>query len=113
METQNVSAQLYFKQLNANNLEDAFQNQLNMAEHFKTSGVFDAVKNQFMDPTNSQESENIGKNISLEDTKPFESSKSNFGMGSNSWWIIIAIILILIASIFAVNHHTKSLNHWN
>jgi hypothetical protein len=61
MDTQNVSAQLYFKQLpidqTANEtqsdaeIETAFQKQLDLSEFYKSSNVFDAVKRDFMDKT--------------------------------------------------------------
>ena len=86
MDTQNVSAQLYFKQLpqdpaqasyNCTNvpeglstcvdpvssdrqIEDAFQKQLNLSEYYKSPRVFDAVKRQYMDPV--MENENVPKN---------------------------------------------------
>jgi hypothetical protein len=86
MDTQNVSAQLYFKQLpqdpaegsyNCTNvpgglstcvdsvssdrqIEDAFQKQLDLSEYYKSPRVFDAVKRQYMDPT--MENENVAKN---------------------------------------------------
>ena len=77
METKNVSAQLYFKQLPedrsaasyncedtfpnlstcVNNvetdkaIENAFQKQLNLSEYYKSPEVFEAVKEDFMDQT--------------------------------------------------------------
>jgi hypothetical protein len=75
MDTQNVSAQLYFKQLPSDNaeisynctnvpeglstcvdpvssdrqIEDAFQKQLDLSEYYKSPQVFNAVKRQYMD----------------------------------------------------------------
>jgi hypothetical protein len=77
MDTQNVSAQLYFKQLPLDNaaasynctnvpsglstcvdpvssdrqIETAFQQQLDLSEYYKSPQVFDAVKRQYMDQT--------------------------------------------------------------
>ena len=77
MDTQNVSAQLYFKQLPADNsaanyncedtfpnlstcvdnvqtdaqIENAFQDQLNLSEIYKSPDIFNKVKEQFMDET--------------------------------------------------------------
>ena len=62
MDTQNVSAQLYFKQLPENNsmaaldpiksdsqIETAFQQQLDLSEYYKSPQVFDVIKKQYMD----------------------------------------------------------------
>ena len=83
MDTQNVSAQLYFKQLpedpssasyNCQNtfpnlstcvenvatdtqIENAFQKQLNLSEYYKSPEVFDTMKQTFMDRT--MEHENV------------------------------------------------------
>lgn len=61
MDTQNVSAQLYFKQLpvdpNATSvqsdaeIENAFQKQLNLASYYKTPGVFKAIQNDYINKT--------------------------------------------------------------
>jgi hypothetical protein len=81
METQNVSAQVYFKQLptdpNAGrygcnntdnllstcvndvetdaNIENAFQSQFGLSEYYKTPGVFNAIKTDFIDKTMGNE----------------------------------------------------------
>jgi hypothetical protein len=77
METQNVSAQIYFKQLPEDpmagkfgcnetgpnlstcvndektdtNIEGAFQSQLDLSEYYKSPGVFNTMKKTFMDKT--------------------------------------------------------------
>ena len=77
MDTQNVSAQLYFKQLPEDksaasyncqntypnlstcvdnvqtdtNIENAFQKQLNLSEYYKSPEVFQTMKQDFMDQT--------------------------------------------------------------
>jgi hypothetical protein len=77
MDTQNVSAQLYFKQLPEDpsttkyncqdtypnlstctnsvatdaQIENAFQKQLNLSEYYKSPEVFDTMKRDFMDQT--------------------------------------------------------------
>ena len=77
METQNVSAQVYFKQLPSDpaagqfgcnqtgdvlstcvndlnsdaQIENAFQSQLGLSEYYKSPGVFMAVKRDYMDQT--------------------------------------------------------------
>ena len=86
MDTQNVSAQLYFKQLpedpsaasyNCQNtfpnlstcvenvatdtqIENAFQKQLNLSEYYKSPEVFDTMKKTFMDRTMEQFVESSG-----------------------------------------------------
>uniref|UniRef100_A0A6C0AZI8 Uncharacterized protein n=1 Tax=viral metagenome TaxID=1070528 RepID=A0A6C0AZI8_9ZZZZ len=83
MDTQNVSAQLYFKQLPEDksaasyncqntypnlstcvdnvqtdtNIENAFQSQLNLSEYYKSPEVFNAIKKDFMDQTMEYENE--------------------------------------------------------
>ena len=72
MDTRNVSAQLYFKQLPEDTsslnvgypnfvsksnvetdaqIEDAFQKQLNLSEYYKSPEVFNTIKQNFMDQT--------------------------------------------------------------
>ena len=86
MDTQNVSAQLYFKQLPADikessygcdsqtypylstcvdnvstdaNIEDAFQKQLDLSEYYKSPNVFGAMKQKYMEPTMQYENLSI------------------------------------------------------
>jgi len=59
MESQNVSAQLYFKQLaniegNADSdasIENTFQKQLDLSEYYKSKYVFESMKKDYMDKT--------------------------------------------------------------
>ena len=59
MESQSVSAQLYFKQLtnetgNAESdasIENAFQKQLDLSEFYKSKNVFETMKKDYMDKT--------------------------------------------------------------
>jgi len=61
MNTQNVSAQLYFKQLPEDptagpvqsdaQLENTFQQQLNLSEYYKSPQVFNTMKENYMDKT--------------------------------------------------------------
>ena len=59
MESQNVSAQLYFKQLSPeagnaasdSNIETAFQKQLDLSEFYKQKNVFEMMKKDYMDQT--------------------------------------------------------------
>ena len=59
MDTQNVSAQLYFKQLenidgNAQSdasIENTFQKQLDLSEYYKSKNVFESMKKDYMDKT--------------------------------------------------------------
>jgi hypothetical protein len=138
MDTQNVSAQLYFKQLapdageNSYNcttvpdglstcvdpvssdkqIEDAFQEQLNLSEYYKSPQVFDAVKRQYMDPV--MENENVPKHEFISDTpepppvptkipvgpNDFLRRFLKEGFGSTNDWgstiLIIIAILVLI-----------------
>ena len=81
MDTQNVSAQLYNKQLNIdskdgkygckdtypylstcvndtesdNNIENAFQQQLDLSEYYKSPNVFNSIKDSYMDKTMENE----------------------------------------------------------
>ena len=73
MDTQNVSAQLYFKQLPASasetsvnfnvetdaQIETAFQEQLNLSEIYKSPEIFNQIKEKFMNETNLDESTSI------------------------------------------------------
>jgi hypothetical protein len=133
MDTQNVSAQLYFKQLppeagensyNCTNvpeglstcvdpvssdkqIEDAFQEQLNLSEYYKSPRVFDAVKRQYMDPV--MENENVPKYEFLRATPepPPVPTKipvgpTDFlrrflkeGFGSDNNWLTTIIMIIL------------------
>ena len=68
MDAQNVSAQLYFKQLpeDANagpiqtdaQIENAFQNQLNLSEYYKSPVVFETMKNDYMNKTEEGQANN-------------------------------------------------------
>lgn len=59
MESQSVSAQLYFKQLSNQkgdpesdkSIEEAFQKQLDLSEYYKSKYVFDTMKRDYMDKT--------------------------------------------------------------
>ena len=59
MESQSVSAQLYFKQLSNQkgdpesdkSIEEAFQKQLDLSEYYKSKAVFDTMKRDYMDKT--------------------------------------------------------------
>ncbi len=111
MDTQNVSAQLYFKQLPMDpnsgrygcnsqgsqfettcvsdiisdaNIENAFQSQFGLSEYYKTPGVFNAIKNAFMDRTlggEMDQTENPPMKMEINPAPPVPSqnSKSNFG----------------------------------
>ena len=146
MDTQNVSAQLYFKQLPHENLsyncddssypnlstcvdnyktdtqiEDAFQEQLNLSEIYKSPDIFNKVKQQFMDET--MEAENIPKDEyqspqneakqiftqlpvkarSLPASSTdilYKSIKEGFGnISNNNLWIIIVCCILAICGI--------------
>lgn len=123
MDTQNVSAQLYFKQLpvdpNANEvqsdaeIENAFQKQLDLSEFYKSPEVFEAVKRDFMEQTMegkedpvkikppTQEPPSIPLNTTVGPTD-FLYTYIKEGFGSNSTSIIIFLIIFgVLASIGA------------
>jgi hypothetical protein len=123
MDTQNVSAQLYFKQLPTGNsasptqssseLENAFQKQLDLSEFYKGKDVFEKVKNEFMDQTE----EGIGDNEvppmsglpqqlpepppKIIEDKPIVGPtdflnrfiKEGFGKTTLPWWQIVLMII--------------------
>ena len=94
METQNVSAQLYFKQLPEDpkagsfgcnqtssdlstcvndhdtdtSIENAFQQQLDLSEYYKSPSVFGAMKKDYMDKT--MENQNVSAPQEVGDNKP-------------------------------------------
>ncbi len=138
MDAQNVSAQLYFKQLpmdpNAGsygcnsqgspyettcvndvisdaNIENAFQSQLGLSEYYKTPGVYEAMKNDFMDRTlggemDQTENPPMKMDISPAPPKPSKNffNKSNFGLtgfeiagislGSLGFILIVAFFVV-------------------
>jgi hypothetical protein len=129
MDTQNVSAQLYFKQLPMDpnsgmygcnsqgsqfettcvndvitdaNIENAFQSQLNLDSYYKTPGVFNTMKADYMDRTLGGETfQNANPPMELKINPappvPSQNSKSTFGSSSgNSMDIIKSIILFII-----------------
>ena len=119
METQNVSAQIYFKQLppdptnpNDTNIEGAFQSQLDLSEYYKSPGVFTTMKKTYMDQT-MEGSESIEETLPPElispqiptpklvpsgPQLPTASSKSYFGSSTttNYYFLIIGIILLML-----------------
>ncbi len=138
METQNVSAQLYNKQLpsdpNAgsyncqpaypylstcvNNtttdaqIENAFQDQLNLSEYYKSPNVFNTIKRDFMDQT--MEYENTPVANSKPQPEPTSQPvkipvgptdflnrfiKESFGSTSTPI-IIVVVIIVLLAVLF-------------
>ena len=124
MDTQNVSAQLYFKQLpvdpNANEvqsdaeIETAFQKQLDLSEFYKSPEVFEAVKRDFMDQTMEGKEQPLVEIKSPMKEPPSVPLNTNVGptdflyryikegFGSNATSIIIFLIVIgIVVSIFA------------
>ena len=112
METQNVSAQLFVKNLPSEDIvfgckpdmdsfnlttcvdpvqsdsqiENAFQKQLDLTEYYKSPGVFDAMKKMYHDQTMEAEA----SQSTPEQTEPVEApkiinSKESFG-SVDSWW---------------------------
>ena len=126
MDTRNVSAQLYFKQLPEENssfgypnpksnvetdaqIEDAFQKQLNLSEYYKSPEVFNTIKQNFMDQTIE------GQDAPKEEIKPqptpppvatkipvgptdflYKFIKEGFGSGSDIMGIIIMFLFFAI-----------------
>jgi hypothetical protein len=138
MDTQNVSAQLYFKQLPVDNsaasyncqdtfpnlstcvnnvetdaqIENAYQEQLNLSEIYKSPVIFNEVKKKYMDET--MEAEN--KPVSSEKAQPLPPSvavkipvgpedflrrfvKESFGSTSNTI-IIVVVVVVLVVLLF-------------
>lgn len=153
METQNVSAQVYFKQLpmdpnagrygcnNTNNIlstcvndidtdtqiENAFQSQFGLSEYYKTPGVFNAIKRDYIDQTMGNLESNFNQELNKQqytmnetnqqmypvqtplsqESQQSKSSfggeiktKSTFGALSGSSMMYIIIILLAIAAYF-------------
>jgi hypothetical protein len=110
MDTQNVSAQLYFKQLpvdpNATSvqsdaeIENAFQKQLNLASYYKTPGVFNEIKNKYIDKTIGylQVPDTATPDVPVAQSIPANpwTSKSTFGSSKLSTLQIIGIILLIL-----------------
>ena len=96
METQNVSAQLFVKNLPKNSeisedpvesdtqIENAFQKQLDLTEYYKSPNVFDAMKKQFQDQTMEAEPPGTQEQDIPVGTAEALGTKESFGNGS--WW---------------------------
>jgi hypothetical protein len=140
--SQNVSAQLYFKELpndpnsgrygcnnkddgilstcvndhdTDTNIENAFQKQLNLSEYYKSPGVFDKIKQDFMDPTMEGSNASVPQEVSttvvpltpVSQKTPVGptdfldkkiNSKSTFGVSSNSsykWMVMLTVLFAL------------------
>jgi hypothetical protein len=142
MDTQNVSAQLYLKQLPADpsagsfncgdtypnlstcvdnvatdeQIENAFQEQLDLSLIYKSPEIFNKVKEEFMEKT--MEAENtpvssikpppeppsvpLNKNVSSTDFLRAY-IKEGFGKTSVSIALVVLILLVLIGAIYYVN----------
>ena len=136
--SQNVSAQLYFKQLPADpktgqygcsdtgavlstcvndldtdaQIENAFQKQLDLSEYYKSPGVFDSMKHDYMDKTmegsNTPAKQEVTNNApQLPPPTPldipsgpvnFLQNKSSFGSTSNT--LMYLMIFIVLAALF-------------
>jgi hypothetical protein len=135
METQNVSSQLFHKQLPSDpnagtynceptypylstcvdnvktdaNIENAFQKQLNLSEYYKSPGVFDSVKRDFMDQTMENENTPV-VGVKPEPTPPPVPTKipvgptdflnkfikESFGSSDNILTILIILLFIVV-----------------
>jgi len=141
MDTQNVSAQLYFKQLPAdksagsyncentgpylstcvNNvetdtqIENAFQDQLNLSEIYKSPQIFNKVKEQFMNETMEAQNTPVNGPSFPQNKKPpppsvpinipvgpedFLRKFIKEGFGSTSSILIIVALVALVALVF-------------
>ena len=142
METQNVSAQLYFKQLpmdpnsgkyGCNNsgdfestcvndidtdtqIENAFQSQLDTSEYYKTPGVFNAIKRDYIDKTlgNLETPENIETPfVPVQKSIPANpwTSKSSFGASGMSgleiFFTILGILCVITLIYFLYKKYIK------
>lgn len=94
METQNVSAQLFVKNLPKNSeinlesdtqIENAFQKQLDLTEYYKSPNVFDAMKKQFQDQTMEAEPPGTQEQDIPVGTSEALATKESFG-SVGSWW---------------------------
>jgi len=139
METVNVSAQVYNKQLpNANvldyscgdsstcdkdtvsdaNIENAFQQQLDLSNYYKGTSVFDAMKKRYIDQTIPPEGKNIPMGVSpggrlppiLNIKPPLETSKSTFGMSKSTFGNESVIMIMIIILIFCYFYHENIVN---
>ena len=128
MESQSVSAQLYFKQLanqqgdqdSDSSIENAFQKQLDLSEYYKSKTVFDTMKRDYMDKTRegsdsppaevpvarpTTSNENVTpKNINVGTSPVIQKSifgKSTFGAsGDNNNIYIIILVLLIVAGLY-------------
>lgn len=123
MESQNVSAQLYFKQLaniegNADSdasIENTFQKQLDLSEYYKSKYVFETMKRDFMDKTMEGSEAPYPEKVAQQTTpqliptpnnipvgpRDFLNKKSTFGaMGSNNKMILIVVIVAILLFFF-------------
>ena len=115
METsQNVSAQLYFNQLPTEKtndfesdklIENAFQSQLNLSEYYKSPGVFNKMKELYLDKTMegsaAPEPElTPTQKIDLPVPKVIVPSKSTFGSVDNNMLLIALVVLLIVLGYF-------------
>ena len=145
MDTQNVSAQLYFKQLtedkasgnyNCKNtypnlstcvndvntdaqIENAFQDQLDLSEIYKSPVIFNRMKQEFMDKTMEAENKpvsnlkplpqpvSVPQNIRVGPTD-FLKRYTKEGFGSTKSNLIIIFIILAICSIMGYIYLNKS-----
>jgi hypothetical protein len=142
MDTQNVSAQLYNKQLPSDKgagnyncqvvypylstcvddvksdsqIENAFQDQLNLSEYYKSPGVFDAVKRDFMNQAMENENTPVAGIKPIPSPPPVPAKirvgptdflnkfiKESFGNSTSIIVVIIIIVLLLVGYIVLPN----------
>jgi len=143
MDTQNVSAQLYLKQLPADRqagsfncsdtypnlstcvdnvatdaqIENAFQDQLDLSLIYKSPEIFNKVKEQFMEKTMESENTPVSniKRAPMPPSVPLNKKvsstdflrayiKEGFGATSVSIALVVLILLVLIGVIYYVNN---------
>lgn len=136
MDAQNVSAQLYFKQMPEDKsaasyncqdtfpnlstcvgntksdmeIENAFQQQLDLSEYYKSPLVFESVKKEFMEPTIEYENKPVNEYVrKLPDPPsipvnipvgPEDFLKKNIKEGFGKKEINIAVVALLLAILF-------------
>ena len=133
MESQSVSAQLYFKQLpnqqggpgSDSSIEEAFQKQLDLSEYYKSKTVFDTMKRDYMDKTMEgsvsppPEVPIVQKTIpdlngsipvvvkDVEKSSFVNATKSTFGAsgGNNNYMLIVLLILAGVFFFFLMKNN--------
>jgi hypothetical protein len=109
MEVQNISAQLFQKQLPREekpinddfllqtdaNIENAFQKQLDLSDFYKGQSVFDKIKQEFIDQASPPPT--VPVNVIPSNLAKVVPSKESFGKSDNSkLYLLIAMVILFI-----------------